>query len=131
MMQIVVDKLIEISEPMREIWLDFYDEWANDKKGLPYFILMTSFAGYIVNLYLDKQLDILRRILAAIEDLYCNEGTEANMLLTSGLLEDIQLFLKEENIHLSTFMALLGDKSKERWEAARRYLEEGKPIEYE
>ena len=130
-MQVVVDKLIEISEPMREIWLDFYDEWANDKKGLPYFILMTSFAGYIVNLYLDKQLDILRRILAAIEDLYCNEGTEANTLLTAGLLEDIGLFLKEENIHLSTFMALLGDKSKERWEAVRAYLEEGKPIKYE
>lgn len=130
-MQIVVDKLIEISEPMREIWLDFRDEWAKDKKGIPYFILMTSFAGYIVNSYFDGQLDILKRILAAIEDLYCNEGTEVNMLLTSGLLEDIQLFLKEENIPLSTFMALLGDKSKERWEAARRYLEEGKPVEYE
>jgi hypothetical protein len=130
-MQIVVDKLIEISEPMLEIWLDFRDEWAKNKKEMPYFILMTSFAGYIVNLYLDKELDILRRILAAIEDLYCNEGTEVNMLLTSGLLEDIQLFLKEENTPLGTFMALLGDKSKERWEAVRVYLEEGKSIEYE
>jgi len=130
-MQIVVDKLIEISEPMLEIWLDFRDEWAKDKKEMPYFILMTSFAGYIVNLYLDKELDILRRILAAIEDLYCNEGTEVNMLLTSGLLEDIQLFLKEENIPLGTFMALLGDRSQERWEAARAYLEEGKSIKYE
>ena len=116
---------------MLEIWLDFRDEWAKDKKEIPYFILMTSFAGYIVNLYLDKELDILKRILAAIEDLYCNEGTEVNMLLTSGLLEDIQLFLKDENIPLGTFMALLGDKSKERWEAIRVYLEEGKSIEYE
>ena len=130
-MQVVVDKLIEISEPMLEMWLDFRDEWAKDKKEIPYFILMTSFAGYIVNLYLDKELDILKRILAAIEDLYCNEATEVNMLLTSGLLEDIQLFLKEENIPLSTFMALLGDKSKERWEAVSAYLEEGKPLKYE
>ena len=99
-MQIVVDKLIEISEPMLEMWLDFRDEWAKDKKEIPYFILMTSFAGYIVNLYLDKELDILKRILAAIEALYCNEGSQVNMLLTSGLLEDIQLFLKEENIPL-------------------------------
>jgi hypothetical protein len=131
MMQIVVDKLIEISEPMLEIWLDFYDEWTKDKKEIPYFILMTSFAGYMVNLYLDKELGMLTRILAAIEDLYCNEGAEVNKLLTTGLLEDIQLFLKEEQIPLSSFMALLGDKSKERWEATRGYLEEGKPITYE
>jgi len=130
-MQIVVDKLIDISEPMLEMWLDFRDEWAADKKGIPYFILMTSFAGYMVNLYLDKELDMLKRILAAIEDLYCTEGPEVNLLLTSGLLEDIQLFLKEETIPLSTFMTLLGDTSKERWEAVRAYLEEGKPISYE
>jgi hypothetical protein len=130
-MQIVVEKLIEISEPMLEIWLDFRDEWTKEKKEIPYFILMTSFAGYIVNLYLDKDLDMLRSILAAVEDLYCTEGTEVNKVLTNGLLEDIQVFLKEEHVPLSSFMALLGDKSKERWEAARGYLEEGKPIPYE
>jgi hypothetical protein len=131
MMQVVVDKLIDLSEPLLEIWLDFHDEWKNDKNGLPYFILMTSFAGYIVNLYLDKETDLLKRILAAIEDLYRSEGTEVNVLLTSGLFEDIQRFLQEENIPPERFMALLGDKSKERWEAARAYLEEGKSIRYE
>ncbi|HVN22438.1 MAG TPA: hypothetical protein VMT71_00600 [Syntrophorhabdales bacterium] len=130
-MQIAVDRLIETSEPMRQIWLDFYGEWSNDKKGLPYLVLMTSFAGYMVNLYLGKHLDVLQRILDAIEELYCNEGAEVDTLLTAGLLEDIQLFLKDENVPLSSFMALLGDRSKGRWEAARAYLEEGKPVTYE
>ena len=130
-MQIIVDKLIEISEPMLEIWVDFRDEWAKNKKEMPYFILMTSFAGYMVNLYLHKQLDILGRVLAVVEDLYCSEGNEVNMLLTSGLLEDIQVFLREENVPPGSFAALLGDKSKERWEAVRAYLEEGTPVKYE
>ena len=130
-MQIVVDRLTGISEPMKEIWLDFYNDWAKDKRGIPYFILMTSFAGYMVNLYLADELDVLKKILAAVEDLYCGEGTNVNTLLTSGLLEDIQRFLKAENIPLDSFAALLGGTSRERWEATRAYLEEGKPIPYE
>ncbi len=129
-MQIVVDKLIEKSEPLREIWLDFHHEWAKDKKGTPYFILMTSFAGYMVNLYLTNKLDILRDLMTVVEDLYRSEGTGVNMLLTAGLLEDIQLFLKAEEAPLSDFGTLLGDKSKERWEAVQSYLEDGKPVEY-
>jgi len=130
-MQIVVDKLVDLSEPLLEIWLDFQDEWKNNKKGLPYFILMTSFAGYIVNLYSAKETDLLKKILAVIEDLYRSEGSEINMLLSAGLFEDIQRFLKEEKMSLNSFIPLLGDRSKERWEAARAYLEEGKPIEYQ
>jgi len=130
-MQTAVDKLTETSEPMRQIWLDFRGEWSAGKEGLPYFVLMTSFAGCMVNLYLDKELDVLQRILDTVEELYCDEGTEVNRLLTTGLLEDIQLFLKYENVPLSGFMALLGDESKGRWEATRAYLEEGRPVTYE
>ncbi len=130
-MQIVVDRLIEISEPMKEIWIDFQNDWAKEKKGIPYFILMTSFSGYMVNLYLANELDLLKKILAVVEDLYCSEGADVNMLLTGGLLEDIQRFLKGEDVPLGNFRILLGDKSKERWEATRAYLEEGKPIQYE
>jgi hypothetical protein len=130
-MQIVVERLIALSEPMKEIWLDFHNEWAKDTKGIPYFILMTSFAGYMVNLYLAGEMDTLKKILAGVEGLYRSEGTEVNMLLTSGLLEDIQRFLKVEDVPLANFVPLLGDTSRERWEATRAYIEEGKSIHYE
>ncbi len=130
-MQTVVDTLIRTSEPMKAIWLDFYGEWAKDQRGIPYFILMTSFSGYIVNLFLNSDTASLKSIFAAVEDLYASRTRDVDMLLTSGLLEDTQRFLKIENIPLDSFVPFLGDRSKERWEAARKFLEEGREIPYE
>ncbi len=54
--------LVEASPAFKSEWIEFQEEWKDEKKELPYYLVLGEYARHIKSLYESNQENLLKEI---------------------------------------------------------------------
>ena len=104
-------------------WEEFFEEWKNDKNGIPYYICLGDFAHYLINKIENSETDDFPKIFDVIEKLHIEGDSYVREAITVGLLESIQNIAGNK---ANLFIQFLLPETNRWWNKLNQFWDEGK-----
>jgi len=82
--------LIEASPSFEKEWVEFQEEWKDEKEGVPYYLVLGDFAHHVKKLYEMNEEYLLRKIFKAVDRLHTDGDAYVKEAATVGFLEALQ-----------------------------------------
>ncbi len=124
----MMDILIEASPSFEKEWLEFQDEWKDEKGQLPYYLALGDFARHVKALYENKEENLLKKIFEAIERLHSDGDSYVKEAATVGFLEALQNISASQKGGAAVYEKYLFPETEYWWNKLNNFWEEGEAM---
>lgn len=114
--------MIEASPQFESIWREFYEEWKDDREGIPYYVCLGDFARYLFDKLHSGNTADFPNIFQVVERLHMEGDAYVREAATIGLLEGVQNIAGPE---ANQFLPYLLPESKKWWNKLNDFWEKG------
>lgn len=117
--------LIEASPQFESIWQEFYEDFKDDREGIPYYVCLGYFASYLVEKLESGNTADFPNIFQVVERLHIEGDYYVSEAATIGLLEGIQNIAGP---YANQFLPYLLPETKKWWKKLNDFWEKGIPF---
>ncbi len=117
----LIKSFIEVCPSLRDRWIEHLDYWGDDERGE--FNDISVLAHLLVDKYSEGYTNEFESVFSLVEQLLADGDEETRVIITIGLIEDIQNIASHTEFGSGVFIRWLGPKTKDAWNLVNKMWE--------